>query len=95
MRPSNPILTWWWLKADGSDVIKGLKESVRMKWSGDVDLNDGSLLNDCNAYKRRVEQIKKIGISESNAINQLKTLLDSLNKDLEFLNSGRHIYFSW
>jgi len=66
-----------------------------MKWSGDVDLNDGSLQNDYDAYKCRLEQIKKIGISESNAINQLKTLLNSLNKDLDFLNSGRHIYFSW
>ena len=29
---------WWWLKADGYDVSKGLKESSRLEWSGDVDL---------------------------------------------------------
>jgi len=34
---------WWWLKADGCDVNKGLKESAKLKWSGDVDLSDGSL----------------------------------------------------
>ena len=35
--------TWWWVKADGVDVVKGLCESVRGVWSGDVDLNDGKL----------------------------------------------------
>ena len=54
----------WWLKADECDVVKGLKESVRMKWSGDVDLNDSSLQRDYDAYQYRLEQIKKIGLSE-------------------------------
>ena len=44
--------------------MKGLKESVRMKWSGDVDLNDGSLQRDYDAYQYRLEHIKKIGLSE-------------------------------
>jgi len=30
--------TWWWLKVDGCDLIKGLKESTKLMWSGDVDL---------------------------------------------------------
>ena len=29
--------------ADGCDINEGLKESVRTKWSGDFDLNDGSI----------------------------------------------------
>ena len=33
----------WWIKSDGCDVIPGLTESVRLEWSGDVDLGDGSL----------------------------------------------------
>ena len=65
-----------------------MKESVRLKWSGDVDLNDGSLQKDYDAYQHRLKQIEETGISESNVIDQLKMLLDSLSKDLEFLNSG-------
>ena len=37
--------TWWWVKADGVDLVCGLGESMRGIWSahGDVDLADGSL----------------------------------------------------
>jgi hypothetical protein len=28
----------WWIKADGCDIQKGLKESVRGTWAGDEDL---------------------------------------------------------
>ena len=60
-----------------------------MKWSGDVDLNDGCLQRDYDAYQQRLKQIKKIGLSDqSNVCDQLNALLDSLNIDLEFLNSG-------
>jgi len=24
--------SWWWLKVDGCDVLKGLKESTKMEW---------------------------------------------------------------
>ena len=60
-----------------------------MKWSGDIDLNDGCLQREYNAYQHRLEQIKKIGLSDqSNVCEQLKTLLDSLTRDIEFLSSG-------
>lgn len=36
--------TWWWIKGDGADVVKGLKESTQRLWSGDADLCDGTLL---------------------------------------------------
>ena len=44
--------SWWWLKADGCDINKGLKESVQQKWSGDVDLNDGHLQKQYEAYQK-------------------------------------------
>lgn len=28
----------WWIKGDGTDVTKGLWESVSGKWDGDIDL---------------------------------------------------------
>ena len=43
--------SWWWVKADGVDVVEGLGESTRMEWSGDVDLDDGQLQQQYEAYK--------------------------------------------
>jgi hypothetical protein len=31
----------WWIKADGCDILKGLRESTKREWNGDVDMNDG------------------------------------------------------
>ena len=41
---------WWWVKADSCDFC-GLKESVKMEWSGDVDLNDGKVATLHAEYK--------------------------------------------
>ena len=35
--------TWWWIKGDRVDVVRGIGESVRGEWLGDIYLNDGSL----------------------------------------------------
>ena len=34
---------YWWLKGDGTDVVKGLWQSMSGEWAGDVDINDGKL----------------------------------------------------
>ena len=44
--------TSWWIKGDGVDVVSGLGESIRGQWSGDVDLNDGSLNSLYCKYKQ-------------------------------------------
>ena len=46
---------WWWLKADGCDINQGLKESLQRQWSGDVDLNDGSLQKQYDDYINRIQ----------------------------------------
>jgi len=33
----------WWIKGDGTDVVKGLWESVSGQWAGEIDINDGKL----------------------------------------------------
>ena len=53
----------WWLKADGVDVLPGLGESVRKQWSGDVDLNDGQVKHMHDAYLKRLEFAKQIGLT--------------------------------
>ena len=37
MKETNPDACWW-IKGDGVDVVKGLFESTKGIWSGDVDL---------------------------------------------------------
>ena len=85
--------SWWWLKADGCDINEGLKESVRTKWSGDVDLNDGSIEKQYNAYQTRLKEIGRIELVDVNGINdQLAALLENLTKDLEFVYSGEYLH---
>ena len=84
---SNPDV-WWWLKADGCDITKGLNESVKLKWSGDVDLNDGKLQEQYEQYKKRLELAEKAGVERDRVENDLNELQD-LVKDLDYINSGK------
>ena len=49
----------WWIKGDGTDVSKGLWESVSGEWAGDVDLNDGKLQQ---AYEQHQDRIKRLKV---------------------------------
>jgi len=61
-----------------------------MKWSGDVDLNDGSVQSQYNAYQTRLKEIGRIGLVDAITIdNQLAVLLEGLTEDLEFVYSGK------
>ena len=57
---------WWWLKADGCNINKRLKESSRLEWSGDVDLGDGLLAEKYKDYRKRLETAENIGLSGDN-----------------------------
>ncbi|XP_065900800.1 uncharacterized protein [Dysidea avara] len=83
---SNPD-AWWWLKADGCDITKGLKESVKLQWSGDVDLNDGSLQKQCDAYNKRLKMAENAGLDRNQAGEDFKNILKDLAEDLNFLNA--------
>jgi hypothetical protein len=81
----------WWIKADGVDVVKGLKESVKGEWSGDVDMNDGSLSKLFQEYQGRMEAAGKIGLGDG-CVQQcmeadLIETLGSLDSDLIFIHS--------
>lgn len=43
------------MKADGADVVQGLGESMHLQWSGDVDLADGALQKEYEAYKEQAK----------------------------------------
>lgn len=80
----------WWIKADGCDVRKGLRESMRGIWSGDEDLGDGSLRALYDDYKARCAFVRGIGTPGRSRVilNDVACLLVELQKDLEFLSTG-------
>ena len=66
-------------------------ESTRLQWSGDVDLNDGSLQVQYQAYKSRLAEIKNIGVDSgkhSDVICQLTSVCREISDDLDFVSSG-------
>jgi len=80
--------SWWWLKADGCDILRSLKESTKMEWSGDVDLADGSLQKQHEQYRQHLKHAEKVGLVRTSAKEELEEVISNLNKDLEFLHSG-------
>ena len=88
---------WWWLKADGCEIVKGLKESVKLQWSGDVDLADGSLQKKYDDYMKCLRMAEVVGKNIRNAGKELSDILEDINKNLDFIQSGtvqlgQHIY---
>lgn len=86
---------WWWLKADGCDVVEGLKESVEHEWSGDVDLNDGKLAELHSKYMARRKFIEGVCIGNRKVLlSDLKKLKTNLKDDITFLCSSKLIKLS-
>ena len=75
-------------KADGCDLIKGLKESTKLLWSGDVDLADGSLQKQYEEYRERLKNAEVVALERQNACSDLEKILDDIKKDLKFLHAG-------
>lgn len=86
---SNPFGRWW-IKADACDVRKGLRESVKEKWAGDADLDDGELKNLRAEYQNRKEFARLLGLRDrsDDILEDLRILLTLLDNDLEFLHEG-------
>ena len=49
--------TWWWIKGDSVDVVKGIKKSTRGEWSRDIDLNDSYLKLLYEEYQDRLSEL--------------------------------------
>lgn len=84
---SNPCGRWW-IKADACDVCKGLRESVKGKWAG--DLNDGELENCRSEYQSRKEFARLLGLKDRSDVllEDLRILPTILDNDLEVLQEG-------
>ena len=76
------------------DVVTGLGDSCDGKWSGDVDLNDGSLQKLFEEYMCRLEFIAELGLARMD-IHQIETdlalLETNVKDDLDFLCSGKYV----
>lgn len=86
--------TWWWLKADGCDLVKGLAESMKGIWSGDINLNDGELEQQYKHYQDRLSMIMSIKLSSNRKelLGQLTSVLGQLKEDVLYLLAGNQIY---
>ena len=87
---SNPG-AWWWLKANGCDINKGLKETTRLQWSGDVDLGDRALQKQFQSYKLHLQMVKKLSARMESAAEDLRAVLSSVNEDVEFIQAGMYM----
>lgn len=83
---SNPN-THWWLKGDGCDLVAGLGESMRLQWSGDVDIDSGDLQQAYESYCSVLQFVDGMQIGE-NCINNLRKCSSIMVKDKEFLVTG-------
>ena len=80
--------TKWWVKGDGTDVVKGLWQSVSGEWGGDTDLNDGKLQQTYDDLQKLLKWINSIGLNGSNVY----CIKEDLQKALLF---RYRLYFCW
>jgi len=89
----NPTARWW-IKGDGTDVIKGLWQSVTGEWSGDVDLNDGKLQQLYTEFKATLGWIDKIGLDTSDISlirKDLENALTRISLEINFISNGMYL----
>jgi len=81
---------WWWIKADGADLLSGLGESVRGEWSGDVDLNDGSTQQLYTNYRQQLDFLDGISIKvdDCNLKQDVEMLKLQTVKDIDFISAS-------
>ena len=76
--------------------MSGLSESTRGEWSGDVDLNDGTLQRSYEAYQQSLELIKQLGMGvqahRDVVAEDLLCLSSTLKEELDFVISGNCMY---
>jgi hypothetical protein len=82
----------WWIKDDGCDLVQGLCESVSGVWSGDVDLNDGSLRRSFDECKVKLSLISQTSFGsrrgKATIKDDLSTIHTQVLSDKEFIIKG-------
>lgn len=87
---------WRWIKADGVDVVKGLGESTRGVWWGDVDLDDGHLQELQQQASEQLKFVSRLGLDNcadpDNVLVDLEAILDFTKNDCEFLHDSKTVF---
>jgi hypothetical protein len=82
----------WWIKADGTDIQDGLRESMKNQWSGDVDWGDGDLESKQKEYLNYLSFVRGIGCLNRSSKRSIKEDLEKQLRRMEeekmFLNEG-------
>lgn len=82
----------WWIKADGTDIKVGLRESVKNVWSGDVDWGDGNLQREHTKYLSYLQFVRGIGCKARHSDSLIKTDLNrsilNFAEEIQFLRQG-------
>ena len=84
--------SWFWVKADGVDVVAGLGESLRLQWSGDVDLNDGELSKQYQLYRSRLAFVGALTSTSIRLLDNLEKLHGELATDLVHIVKSKSDY---
>lgn len=84
--------SYWWIKGDGCDIVKGIGESVSGNWSGDVDLNDGKLQLQFDKYQKRLNTVENLGLlphhKQEQICQDLRQIENELTADISFITKG-------
>ena len=76
----------WWMKGDGCDLTEGLKESTHLRWSGDVDLDDGELQREYQHYRETLSFVDDLSPgTTTTCITGLRKCSALLSKDKSFI----------
>ena len=73
-------------------------ESTKLQWNGDVhvDLNDGTIKEQYDAYKIRLAFAESVGVNgeedHSSVASQLETISNKISDDLTFIYPGNNIF---
>lgn len=83
--------SWWWIKADGCDLVSGLCESVSGEWSGDVNLNQEVLDSAYKKYKERLEWVMHLGLEErrGDLEGDIEILWCQVTDDIKFITTSK------
>ena len=73
-------------------MIKGIWESTKGEWSGDVDLNDNQLENIYSMFQKQLQWAERIGLNERSNLDSISCDLNTVMKDtvsdLDFVYTG-------
>ena len=83
--------SWWWIKADGCDLVSGISESTNGQWSGDVNTDEDVLKELYEKYQKKLEFVRNIGIEDRSLIDCIDVIKQQVVDDIKFITTSEMI----